>query len=108
MYKRGEFDVKQIKNIPLYVIIIGIVVMATVISLGTTGILLQQVIEKNERENINLRLKSTAQIAASEPIIIRGLSLNASKSDKNSVQIYAQRLANTANIDFVVVVNDGL
>ncbi|CBL90978.1 Two-component sensor histidine kinase, malate [Leuconostoc inhae] len=108
MYKRGEFGVKQIKNIPLYVIIIGIVVMATVISLGTTGILLQQVIEKNERENINLRLKSTAQIAASDPIIIRGLSLNASKSDKSSVQIYAQRLANTANIDFVVVVNDDL
>jgi len=100
--------VKQIKNIPLYVIIIGIVVMATVISLGTTGILLQQVIEKNERENINLRLKSTAQMAALEPIIIRGLSLNASQSDKNAVQNYAQRLANTANIDFVVVVNDDL
>lgn len=55
---------------------------ATMISLGASGMVLQQVIEQNEKQTINLRLKSIAQIAASDPIVIRGLMANTTQTEK--------------------------
>lgn len=95
----------RIKNVPLQVIIIAIVLLATVISLGTTGILLQQVIERNERQIINLRLKNIAQMAANDSTVVNSLSSDANKADRLAVQNYAQRLTQTENIDFVVVLD---
>lgn len=98
----------KIKNVPLQFTIIAIVVLATVISLGTTGILLQQVIERNERQIINLRLKNIAQMAASNQAVINSLSLKASRADQHNVQKYAQNLTKSENIDFVVVMDKQL
>lgn len=99
---------KKIKNVPLHVIIIVIVVFATMISLGASGMVLQQVIEQNEKQTINLRLKSIAQIAASDPIVIRGLMANTTQTEKKAVQSYATSLTQTTKIDFVVVLNKQL
>ncbi|ADG40471.1 sensor histidine kinase [Leuconostoc kimchii IMSNU 11154] len=98
----------RIKKVPLQLIIIAIVLLATVISLGTTGILLQQVIESNERQIINIRLKNIAQMAAKDSTVVNSLSSGASQADRSAVQSYAQRLTKSENIDFVVVLNSDL
>lgn len=95
----------RLKNVPLQVTIITIVLLAIVISLGTTGVLLQKVIERNERQIINLRLKNIGQLAANDPKVVNSLSSDVNSLYRGDVQKYAQRLTKSENIDFVVVLD---
>lgn len=96
------------KRVPLKFLIILIVVLATIMSLGITGILLQHTIAVNEQKTINLRLRSSAQMAATDVTTIRALQNKADIASDSNIQKKSQQVAKINHLDFVVILNDQL